>query len=263
MTNTFAAAVTLWGLLMPMAGEPGSIKALVVTGYCQPTHNWKETTAALQDVYKTDARFDLRVVEDPAFLESPALANYDVVLLNFEDYQRPNPGDKARANLQQFVESGKGVVLLHSACAAWNESPEFVTIAGRIWKEGVSGNDPKGAFKVDVLKTENPIVKGLESYDTDDELFYSLEGAQAIEVLATAKSKITGKDEPMAFIFPLAKGRVFNITLGHDAASLHVAGTMELLRRGAAWAAGQPAVPEAPAAPAAQAAPDPAAPAAS
>jgi type 1 glutamine amidotransferase len=238
----FAAALSL---LSPAAGEPGSIKTLIVTGYNHPAHNWKDTTLALQDIYRADPRFDVRVVEDPAFLESPALAAYDVVILNFADYERPSPGDKARANLQQVIESGKGLVVLHFASGAWDESPDFVKLAGRIWKKDVSGHDAKGPFRVEVLKTENPIVKGLESFDTDDELYYSLEGDQPIEVLATAKSKITGKDEPMAFIFPLNKGRVFHMTLGHDSQALHVPVGAELLRRGTAWAAGQPAAPEA------------------
>jgi type 1 glutamine amidotransferase len=241
MMSILTAAVALT-LLLPAAAEPAPIKTLIVTGYNHPAHNWKETTAALQEIYKADSRFDVRVVEDPAFLESPALAGYDVVVLNFADHERPSPGDKARTNLQQVIEGGKGLVVLHFASGAWDESPDYVKLAGRIWKNSVSGHDAKGPFHVEVLKTENPIVKGLESFDTDDELYYSLEGDQPIEVLATAKSKITGKDEPMAFIFSLGKGRVFHLTLGHDVKSLQVPGESELVRRGTAWAAGQPAI---------------------
>ena len=36
------------------------------------------------------------------------------------------------------------------------------------------------------------------------------------EVLATAHSKVTGKDHPMAFVFEYGKGRVFHTPLGHD-----------------------------------------------
>src|SRR6185436_17618707 len=96
-------------------------------------------------------RFELRMVEDPAFLESPALAGYDVVILNFADVERDSPGDKARGNLQQVVESGKGLVVLHHVSAAWDEAPDYAKLSGRVWKEGVSGHDPKGAFRVEVL----------------------------------------------------------------------------------------------------------------
>lgn len=242
------ASTALLSLLLTAADEPRSMKAVIITGYNDKAHNWKQSTRAVQDVLKSDPRFEVRVVEDPAFLESPALTGYDAIILNFADINHEGPGDKARANLQQVIESGKGLVVLHHASAAWSKAPDYLTLAGRVWKEGLSGNDPKGAFRVEVLKTENPIVKGLEPYDTEDELYYSLEGDQAIEVLATAKSKITGRDEPMAFVFPLGQGRVFHLTLGHDAPAIHIPGTAELLRRGTAWAAGQasvtPAQPE-------------------
>jgi type 1 glutamine amidotransferase len=201
----------------------------------------------------------VRVIEDPAFLESPALSGYDVVILNFADAEGNALGDKARTNLQQLVEAGKGLVVLHHASAAWAKTPDYAKLAGRVWKEGESGHDPKGGFRVEVLKTENPIVKGLDPYDTDDELYYSLDGDQAIEVLATAKSKITGRDEPMAFVFPLGQGRVFHLTLGHDAPAIHVPGTAELLRRGTAWAAGQTSLTPAPPPAQAQSATQPAA----
>lgn len=254
---------SLWlaSLTLGFANEPASIKVLLVTGYNHPAHPWRDTTLAIQDVLKVDPRFDVRVVEDPAFLESPALANYDVVLLNFADYQRPNPGANARTNLAQVVEAGKGLVVLHFASGAWDEDADYVKVAGRVWKEGTSGHDARGPFRVEVMKIDNPIVKGIEPYDTDDELYYSLVGDQPVEVLATAKSKLTGKDEPMVFTFPLGKGRVFHTTLGHDAKAIQIPGSAEILRRGCAWAAGQEPVapPAPPAAPAAAAAPAPAA----
>lgn len=260
MIGTLTTAAAALALFLAGADQPGSVKALIVTGANEASHNWKETTTAIQEILKSDPRYEVRVVEDPAFLESPALAGYHVVILNFAD-PGPAAGDKARTNLQQVVESGRGLVVLHHASSAWDEAPDFAKLAGRTWKEGVSGFDPKGGFRVEVLKTENPIVKGLEPYETNDEIYYSLEGDQAIEVLATAKSKITGRDEPMAFIFPLGKGRVFHLTLGHDAPALQVPGTAEMLRRGTAWAAGQETLTPAPAPQPvqAQAAPQPAA----
>ena len=250
----------LWlaSLTLGFANEPASIHVLLVTGYNHPSHSWRDTTLAIGDVLRADPRFDVRVVEDPAFLESPAVANYDVVLLNFADHQRPNPGANARNNLAQLVEAGKGLVLLHFASGAWDEDADFVKLAGRVWKEGTSGHDALGPFRVEVMKIDNPIVKGIEPYDTEDELYYSLVGDQPVEVLATAKSKLTGKDEPITFTFPLGKGRVFHTALGHDVKAIQVPGSAELLRRGCAWAAGQdPVAPAAaaPAAPAAAAAP--------
>jgi type 1 glutamine amidotransferase len=77
----------------------------------------------------------------------------------------------------------------------------------------------------------------MKDFETDDELFIELQGERPIEVLATARSKITGKDHPMAFVLNYGKGRVFHTTLGHDAKSLRLPGPSELIRRGASWAA--------------------------
>ena len=57
-----------------------------------------------------------------------------------------------------------------------------------------------------------------------DELFIELTGDRPIRVLTTARSNITGKDYPMAFVFNYEKGRVFHTTLGHDAKAIRMSG---------------------------------------
>jgi type 1 glutamine amidotransferase len=56
--------------------------------------------------------------------------------------------------------------------------------------------------------------------------------------LATARSKVDGKDYMMAFSFTYGKGRIFHSPLGHDADAIRNSAVSELFRRGAAWAAG-------------------------
>ena len=70
-------------------------------------------------------------------------------------------------------------------------------------------------------------------------LYICLMGDRPIELLATARSKITKRDHPMAFVHNYGKGRVFLTPLGHDVKALRVAGTAEMLRRATVWAAGR------------------------
>jgi type 1 glutamine amidotransferase len=63
-------------------------------------------------------------------------------------------------------------------------------------------------------------------------------------MLATARSKVDGKDYPMAFCFKYGKGRVFHSALGHDVKAIRNRQVAELFRRGCAWAAGLDPVPE-------------------
>ena len=89
-------------------------------------------------------------------------------------------------------------------------------------------------------RLQHPITAGLNSFETIDELYCNQQGDLPIEVLATAHSTVTGKDEPMVFVYSYGKGRVFQTVLGHAAESIRLPGESSLIRRAAAWAAGQP-----------------------
>src|SRR6185369_15181689 len=109
-------------------------RILLVTGIDYPGHLWRQTAPVLADALRKDPRLEVVTIEDPHFLESAALQNYDEVLMHFQTWEPPSPGEKARENLRRFVASGKGLVLVHFACGAWHgEWPEFEKIAGRVW----------------------------------------------------------------------------------------------------------------------------------
>jgi type 1 glutamine amidotransferase len=177
-------------------------------------------------------------------LDSSAIFSYDLILLHFQNWQRPGPDKLARENLRRFVENGKGVALVHFACGAWHgEWPEFGNLAGRVWfgsdpGPGKRQHDPYGPFRVEILKGDLPITRGMADFDTQDELYTCLVGDYPIEVVAQAKSKLDGTDYPMAFISRFGTGRTFHCVLGHDVKALSVPGVQELYRRGCAWAAG-------------------------
>ncbi len=232
----------------PPAATPAATamkaRVLLVTGIDYPGHLWRQTAPVLAQALRQDPRLEVFTVEDPHFLDSSALARYDVVILHFQTWQQPGPGPQARDNLRQFVEGGKGVVLLHFACGAWHDEwPGFVQVAGRVWAgENVRQHDPFGRFKVEIVKPDHPLVQGMSDFETEDELYTCLTGDVPIEVLAQAKSKVDGKYYPMAFTANCGKGRSFQCPLGHNAAALSVPAVQELFRRATAWAAGLPPV---------------------
>ena len=81
----------------------------------------------------------------------------------------------------------------------------------------------------------------MPDFETVDELYFRQQGDVSIEVLASAHSKVTGNHEPMAWVYRYGNGRVFQTVLGHSIESLSSWGTMRLIRRGSAWAAGREA----------------------
>jgi uncharacterized protein len=231
---------------VPAQAHSGKVRILVLTGNEYPGHKWQETAPLIAKFLAVDPRMSTEVNADPAFLASPELSRYDAIVLNYLNWKCPDPGEPAREGLKKFVESGKGLVIVHNACAAFGEWPEFKKIAGRAWNPNrVHGHDPQGTFIVEVTSADHPITHGMKSFETIDELYTCLlTDGPPVEVLAKAKSKVEDKDHPMALINRYGQGRVFLCVLGHDTAALSVDAVQQLYRRGTAWAAGLPPVGE-------------------
>ncbi|HWI58316.1 MAG TPA: ThuA domain-containing protein [Bacillota bacterium] len=236
------------GVAQTSSPAPRKARVLLVTGMDYPGHLWRQTAPVLAGALRQDPRLEVVTVEDPHFLDSAAIQQYDLILLHFQTWEQPGPGERARENLRQFVHQGKGVALVHFACGAWHGTwPEFQQIAGRVWfgsnpGPGKRQHDPYGPFRVENARPDHPIMRGLADFDTQDELYTCLTGAHPIEILAHAKSKADGQYYPMAFVSSYGTGRTFHCLLGHDVKALSTPAVQELYRRGCAWAVGLPPV---------------------
>jgi type 1 glutamine amidotransferase len=217
-------------------GQP-KLRALIITGDDVPAHDWRETTPVVREILESSGRFEVRVSEEPAVLMTPALSGYDVVVLNYRDGDGRGPGEAARKGLRDFVASGKGLVALHFAVAAFRDWPDYQSLVGRVWVGKVSGHGPRGPFQVSISPGESPITSGLKDFTIDDELYSKLSGDAPIKVLATAHSDWSKQDEPMAWTLEVGRGRVFTTPLGHDGRSRRHPAFVALLVRGTQWAA--------------------------
>ncbi len=260
-TMVLNAIVWTAGLDVPKGGVPSQlpeakeadrpIRALIITGHNHPAHDFSRTTRALYEVLGQDERFRVESNLSPEFLASPKLFGYDVVVMNYCNWEQPGLSEKAKKNLLAYLDKGGGLVIVHFANGAFHFSlpkagdsdwPEWRTrICRRVWDHtpGKSGHDKYGTFTVHIARAEHPITQGMQDYTTTDELYFRQQGDEPITVLATARSQVTGKDEPMAFVSTYGKARVFQTVLGHSAEAILTPGTAALIRRGAAWAAGR------------------------
>ena len=235
---TLTAAAALVSAAPKEENKVEPIRVLVVTGVDHPAHDWKKTAPAVRDVLEQDKRFEVRIVEDHEFLAASAVFDYDVLFLHFKEYEPIAREEQIRENLVSFVKQGKGLFVFHFACGAFENWPEFRNLAGKVWDQK-TGHDPRGPFTVKIVQTEHPITRGMEDFQADDELYICVVGERPVELLATARSKVTGKDHPMAFAFDYGKGRVFHTPLGHDVKAIQMPGVAELIRRGCLWVAGR------------------------
>jgi len=218
------------------------VRALLVTGDDVPAHDWRATTPVTRAALEADERLEVRVCEDPAILETRTLESYDVVVLNYRDGPGRRPSPAAREKLAGFVRRGGGLAVLHFGVAAFADWEEYVEIVGRIWVgrrngEKLSGHSPRGPFSVRVVAPDHPVTRGIEDFEADDELYSKLVGEGEIDVLLSARSDFSGRDEPLAWTRAYGEGRVFVTVLGHDVRARENAAFRTLLRQGVAWAA--------------------------
>jgi type 1 glutamine amidotransferase len=225
--------------LKPGKAEPGrTTRILLVTGQEHPAHKWQQTAPVLAEELSRDGRLLVDVSEEPRILAAPQIGDYAALVLHF---MNPKPLDmdaKGRENFRRYVEGGKGLVLVHFACGAFQEWPQFKDLVGRVWDPKLRGHDPRGKFQVEIVDTAHPVTRGIQSFETVDELYTCLAGDTPVHVLAKATSKVDKEDYPIAFVLTYGKGRVFHCVLGHDVRAFETPEVVELFRRGTAWAAG-------------------------
>jgi type 1 glutamine amidotransferase len=225
------------GVAFDLRAAEEKLKALIVTGSDVASHPWRESTPFTVKKLEETGRFEVKVVEDVKALESAMLDQYDLVVLNFGHWTTPELSESGRKNLLNYVENGGGLMSLHFACSAFQEWPEYATLLGRVWKRGVGGHGPRGKFNVNVVAKDHPITKGASDFEADDELYAKLTGDAEIRVLASAHSDWSGKVEPIVFVKKYGKGNVVHNLLGHDMRARENPHYIELLQRGAEWAA--------------------------
>lgn len=235
-----AVVSEVWLLRKPKSDDSKTVRRVaIITGDEYPGHLWRQTAPELASVLRTDPRLEVTIEESPFMLASPLMVHYDAVVLNYMTWKpRPDPGEIVWSALQRYVESGKGLTLVHYACGAFQPWDGFVKLAGRVYDPKLRGHDPHGSFEVRVSDRGHPITAGMQAFKTTDELYTCLAGDTPIQVLAEATSVVDQKVYPVSFVLEVGKGRVFHSTLGHDLAALRVPGTRDLYRRATAWVTG-------------------------
>lgn len=230
------------------------IRVLILAGNdAHKWHNWEKTTPVIRKQLELDPRVRVEVTHDPEATFPSLKEKYDVLIQNsYANWHDKTPlSDKARTGLTSFLEQGGGLLIVHFGNGAWNFSlpmagesdwPEYRKIVRRVWNhhgkgDAQSGHDSFGRFTVAPTPLAHEITRGLQPFELDDELYFRQDGAEPIEPLITASSRVTKRDEPLAWTYTYGKGRVFQTLLGHSEKTYAVYGPCEMLRRGVAWAA--------------------------
>jgi glutathione peroxidase-family protein/type 1 glutamine amidotransferase len=252
-----------------------SIKVLIVDGFSN--HDWRQTTRVVRRILDDTRLFDIEVSTTPASpnvsewkIWRPKFEQYDVVIQNTNNIGKKQirwPKEVETA-LENFVKSGGGLYILHSANNAFSHWKEYDRMIGLGWRRQDAGaaleisedgkvirigsgegkgtsHGPRFDTVVRILN-RHPINNGFpERWKTPSlEVYVYARGpAQNLTVLSYAYDKGTKKYWPIEWVVQYGKGRVYNSTFGHlwsgevEPASIRCIGFQTTLIRAVEWLA--------------------------
>lgn len=221
------------------------IKTLLISG--ANNHDWERATPYCKKLLEQSGKFSVTVTENPSEILENAqeLKKYQ---LFFSDYNGAMWSETAKANFENAVKNGTGLVILHAADNAFPGWVEYEKMVGLLWREG-TGHGRFHQFKVEIVDHNHPITQGIDDFMQWDELYHKLVHMHNVpyQVLAKAYSASdtggTGNYEPMMVITQYGQGRIFHQVLGHiwkgqeEMQAFESNGFQQTLIRGCEWVA--------------------------
>jgi type 1 glutamine amidotransferase len=216
-------------------GQPAAapLRVLVVTGghdypttfytlFEQPGLTWDHETTP-EAAYRRDLR-----------------PRYDVVVMY--DLVEKGLSAGARANLQAFAESGKGIVVLHHALCSNNDWDWYRDLVGGRYLLAPQDGRPASTYKHDemipvAMARPHPVTRGITLTQVFDETYKGMWISPQATVLLTTTHPLA--DQPLAWISPYQQSRVVTIQLGHGREAHTDAGYRALVRNAILWSAGK------------------------
>lgn len=238
----------LRGCLWAVEGEPvkerpvdlfrfntNPVRVLVVTG----GHSYPTSFYRLFDGYP-DVVWDHKTSMLEA-LRADLRPKYDVLVLH--DWYRDVPPEKERKVLIEFLESGRGILILHHAISdfnAWDWWQKEVQGAKYFFKP--EGETPASSYEHDhdlhlVPEPDHPVTRSVGPFRLTDEIYKGMWYSPDIQVLVRMASPL--KHMPVAWVGPYRQSRVVYILPGHDRRSHDHPAYRKLIHNALLWTAGR------------------------
>ena len=222
----------------PDLGRPrpgaGAVRGLVITG----GHDHETSFYSLFDGYNDLAR--LPVTSSATAFQNDLRPKYDVLIMY--DFTR-DLEPTGRKNLRDFVESGKGIVVLHHALLNYQEWPWwYEDVVGGRYRLKRDGNIPSSTVKDGqqifvIPQGEHPITAGIGPFPVVDEAYKGMYISPQVRPLLTTDNP--NSDRLLAWIGPSATSRVVAIQLGHGPTIFRHPSYRALVHNAILWSAGR------------------------
>jgi len=141
-----------------------------------------------------------------------------------------------RSALHRYVAGGGGLLVLHTGIASFEDWADWPRLTGARWRPGHSRHTPVKPLSVQVLDPDHPVTRGVPGLQIRDELFQRLGMVERPHLRLLASAMERGVPEPVAWVNPYGRGRVFTTTLGHGPEAWGDDGFQRLLTNALAWA---------------------------
>jgi type 1 glutamine amidotransferase len=184
--------------------------------------------------------FRVNLHPHPGAFQGDLRGRVDVLVL-YDMVQVEEIGDQGQKNLRDFLESGKGLVVLHHAIFDYGDWEWY-------WREvsGVRQNPNRDRSQPDYVHdvklqiepvATHPILSGIAPFQIIDETYKGLLVAPENTILLRTNHPTS--DGPVAWISPYRKSRVAVIQLGHDEKAHLDSNYQKLVRNAILWAGGR------------------------
>ncbi|MBL8232480.1 MAG: ThuA domain-containing protein [Bryobacterales bacterium] len=205
----------------------------------QLTTGGHDYEASFYEAFEGDDGLKTIINPHPKAFRPNMLKQVDVLVMYDSVSEVPEPQRKI---LQQYLESGKGLVLVHHAIVDFPEWEWW-------WKEVMGGlyllkpmDGKLSTFKhdvwLDVKKAmDHPVTRGVGDFRIFDETYKNLWISPDAKVLLRVDHPTS--DGPVAWISPYPKARVVYVQLGHGREAHRDPNFQRLIRNSIRWAAGR------------------------
>ncbi len=211
-----------------------AVRALLITG----GHDHETAFYTLFDGYK-DLDW-MPVAASTTAFQNDLRKKYDVVIMY--DFSR-DLDEKGKKNLRDFVESGKGIVVLHHALLnyqKWNWW--YQDVVGGSYRLAREGDIPSSTVKndQDIFVTpaeKHPITAGIGPFHIVDETYGRMWISPQVRPLLTTDNP--NSNHVLAWVGPQAGAKVVAIQLGHGHTAFGHPTYRALVHNAILWAAGR------------------------
>lgn len=196
-----------------------------------------EECAAIYRRWLHEDGFSVRMATETSAFADPAIHDLSLIIPIFTMSQIAK---EEVENLTKAVEGGVGLAGHHGGMSdAFRDAVDYQFMVGGQWVAHPGGIID---YTVDVADPLDPIMAGIKSFPYTSEQYY-MHVDPSNHVLATTTFSgehapwIEGVKMPVAWKRQHGKGRVFHLTLGHQAKEFENREMATILRRGMNWAA--------------------------